>query len=203
MNKEVLIKNLIDCKAIVLSPNKLFTWSSGIKSPIYTDNRLIYSYPEYLNNFIDAFIEKIKELKKVDRIIGIATSGIGFGAIIANKLSLPFSYVRSSQKNHGKEKMIEGEIFPNEHVVVIEDLISKGNSSLKGCLEIKKEGAQVESVISIFSYNLPVAQKVFAENKIATISLITINDILNSDYFKSEFSEKDKTLINNFLSSLN
>lgn len=153
---------LLQINAIKLKPNEPFTWASGWKSPIYCDNRVSLSYPEARNFIKKALGQIIKEqFSDVEAIIGVATAGIAPGALAADELNLPFGYVRSEAKKHGMGKQIEGDIAPNTKVVVIEDLVSTGKSSLQVVETLKNYGCQVLGMASIFTYGFDEAQKAF------------------------------------------
>ncbi|MEG0409502.1 MAG: orotate phosphoribosyltransferase [Erysipelotrichaceae bacterium] len=164
MNTEQLVaKSLLDIKAVFLRPNEPFTWASGIKSPIYCDNRFILSFPEKREIVVNAFVEMIKrEYPACQMLMGTATAGIPWAALIAAKMNLPMGYVRSSSKNHGKENKIEGKVTKDCKVVVVEDLISTGGSS-KGVVEaLRDANMEVLGVAAIFTYLLPAADEMYA-----------------------------------------
>ena len=155
-----IASDLLDIKAVYLKPEEPFTWASGIKSPIYTDNRITLSYPETRTLIENGFVEKIKEeFPEVEVIAGTATAGIPHGAIIADKMNLPFAYIRSKPKDHGAGNQIEGRVTKGQKMVIIEDLISTGGSVL--------------DVVAIFTYELPKAEKNFAE---AGVQLVTLSN---------------------------
>lgn len=159
MSKEVA-KYLLDIQAVFLSPKDPFTWASGIKSPIYCDNRLVLSNVE-ARNVIENKIAKVIEEKysSCTNVVGTATAGIAHSAIVAHLLQLPNSYVRASNKSHGRQNMIEGKITSSDKVVIIEDLISTGGSVLKVIETIESVGAEVLGVVSIFSYEMQGAKE--------------------------------------------
>ena len=149
-----IAKALLDIEAVSLSPNDLFTWSSGIKSPIYCDNRITLGYPEVRNAIRDGLIQLIKEhFSNVEIISGTATAGIPHAAYISEKLELPMNYVRSKSKSHGKQNQIEGAKSENKNVVVVEDLISTGGSSITAVEALEEAGANVLGVVAIFTFN--------------------------------------------------
>lgn len=163
---------LLQINAIKLKPNEPFTWASGWKSPIYCDNRVSLSYPEARNFIKKALGQIIKEqFADVEAIIGVATAGIAPGALAADELNLPFGYVRSEAKKHGMGKQIEGDIAPNTKVVVIEDLVSTGKSSLQVVETLKNYGCQVLGMASIFTYGFDEAQKAFDNAECKYVSL--------------------------------
>lgn len=165
-------KKLLEIEAIRLQPDKPFTWASGWKSPIYCDNRLSLSFPEVRNLIKDNLVKSVQHFfPQVEAIAGVATAGIPQGALIANELSLPFLYVRSKPKGHGMENMIEGKVTPRQKVVVVEDLVSTGGSSLKAAEDLKKAGFEVMGMVAIFSYGFDIATKNFEEAGIKLICL--------------------------------
>lgn len=154
---------LLQIGAIRLRPEQPFTWASGWKSPIYCDNRLSLSFPEVRTFIKRALTELVtREHPHVEAIAGVATAGIPQGALVADTLNLPFAYVRSSPKGHGMENLIEGSLPQGRKVVVLEDLISTGGSSLKAADALKKHGCQVLGMVSIFTYGFPLADQNFA-----------------------------------------
>ncbi|MDI6452112.1 orotate phosphoribosyltransferase [Peloplasma aerotolerans] len=179
MKKEVA-QALLDIQAVFLSPEKPFTWSSGIKSPIYCDNRLVLSYPE-----IRKTIEKelasliLKHFPNVEVIMGTATAGIAHAAIIADILNLPMGYVRSVPKDHGRTNAIEGKVEENQKVVVIEDLISTGGSVVNVVETLRLAKTDVLGVISIFTYHLKEASDHFEKHQIRHISLSDFNTLID------------------------
>ena len=166
-------RKLLQINAIKLSPQKPFTWSSGLLSPIYCDNRIILSYPEIRNFVIEGFVEKSGEFGNFDFIGGVATAGIPHGALLSDRLGLPFIYVRSKPKGHGRQNQIEGALAEGARVLMVEDLISTGGSSLKAVEAVRKAGAEVVGVIAIFGYGFKRATAAFAE---ANCSFGTLSD---------------------------
>lgn len=165
---------LLQIKAVKLQPSNPFTWASGIKSPIYCDNRKTLSYPLIRTAIRQTFSEQITEaFGKVEVIAGVATGGIAIGALVAEELGLPFIYVRSAAKGHGLENMIEGDVQSGQRVVVIEDLISTGGSSLKAVEALREAGCNVLGLAAIFTYGFEEAKKSFAE---ATCPYFTLSD---------------------------
>lgn len=165
---------LLKIEAIRLQPEKPFTWASGWKSPIYCDNRLSLSYPKVRNFIKESLTEAIKaNFPKVEAIAGVATAGIPQGALIADEMELPFLYVRSKPKGHGMENMIEGKVTPGQKVVVVEDLVSTGGSSLKAVQDLKHAGFEVLGMVAIFTYGFDIAAQNFEE---AGIKLICLSD---------------------------
>ncbi len=171
---QLLAEKLLQISAIKLQPQNPFTWASGWNSPIYTDNRKTLSYPD-IRNFIKVEMARMisENFGEVDAIAGVATGAIAIGAIVADTLGLPYVYVRSSPKDHGLENLIEGNLKPGQKVVVIEDLVSTGGSSLKAVEAIRAAGCEVPGMIAIFTYEFPVSIKRFRE---ANINLLTISN---------------------------
>ncbi len=153
---------MLQIKAIKLSPQKPFTWASGILSPIYCDNRITLSYPEVRHLIKTGLAEKSKEFGNFDAVAGVATAGIAQGLLLAEELNLPFVYVRSKPKGHGRQNLIEGELKPGSKVLVVEDLISTGGSSLAAVEALRNNGAEVVGVLALFSYNFERAKKAFS-----------------------------------------
>ncbi len=183
---------LLQIKAIKLQPDKPFVWSSGIKSPIYCDNRKTLSYPKIRTYLRQQFTSAIQEqYGKPDVIAGIATGGIAHGALVAQDMGLPFVYVRSEAKSHGTEKLIEGEIEAGQSVVLIEDLISTGGSSLKAAEALKKEKCLVKGIVSIFNYNLGIAEENFKKAKVNVTSLCDYNTLIERALESNYITEKD------------
>lgn len=165
---------LLQIEAIKLSIEKPFTWSSGWKSPIYCDNRLSLSYPEIRTSIRDGLVQAIHEnFAAAEGIAGVATAGIPQGTLVAEAMNLPFLYVRSKPKDHGMENLIEGRLTKGQKIVVVEDLVSTGGSSLKVVEALRKEGAQVLGMVSIFNYGFDLATRNFYE---ADVSLISLSD---------------------------
>ncbi|MFD2656294.1 orotate phosphoribosyltransferase [Gracilibacillus thailandensis] len=169
---------LYEIDAIQIRPDRSFVWTSGIHSPIYCDNRLTMSYPDVRKQIVNQFAEIIDQLEeKPDVIAGCATAGIPHAAWLADYLNLPMVYVRSKPKGHGKQNQIEGKVEQGDKVIVIEDLISTGGSSIESALVLQEAGAEVLSVLAIFSYGLNKADKQFKDANIP-FTTITNFDIL-------------------------
>ncbi len=172
-----IAKRLLQIKAIKLSPQKPFTWASGILSPIYCDNRLVLSNVETREFVKDCLLEKSKDFPSFDAIAGVATAGIAHGMMLADALKLPFAYVRSKAKEHGRQNMIEGELPTGAKVLVIEDLISTGGSSLQAVEAVRANGHEVVGVLAIFSYNFAKANRAF-ENAGCKLETLSNYDVL-------------------------
>jgi orotate phosphoribosyltransferase len=165
---------LLQIQAIKLSTEKPFTWASGWKSPIYCDNRLSLSFPEIRTSIRNGLIDAITQnFFSVEAIAGVATAGIAQGALVAETLNLPFLYVRPKPKDHGMENLIEGRVVKNQKVVLVEDLVSTGGSSLKAAQALREAGIDVLGMVCIFSYGFEIATRNFYE---ANTSLITLSD---------------------------
>jgi orotate phosphoribosyltransferase len=152
---------LLQINAIQLNPQNPFTWASGIQSPIYCDNRVTLAYPVIREGIADGFVSLAKPFKNVEAIAGVATAGIPHGMLLAYKLGLPFAYVRSKAKAHGKQNQVEGRIEAGQRVLLIEDLISTGGSSLKAVQAMREAGAEVLGVLAIFTYGFDAAEEAF------------------------------------------
>ncbi|HPJ78569.1 MAG TPA: orotate phosphoribosyltransferase [Prolixibacteraceae bacterium] len=164
---------LLQINTIKVQPSNPFTWASGWKAPIYCDNRKILSYPEARTFIRDCFVEVITEkYRGVEVIAGVATGAIAHGALVAEKLGLPFIYVRSEPKSHGLENLIEGDLLPGQKVVVVEDLVSTGGSSLKAAAAVQSNGGDVMGMVAIFTYEFPKARENFAQ---AGVELTTLS----------------------------
>ncbi|HCX9633680.1 TPA: orotate phosphoribosyltransferase [Staphylococcus aureus] len=196
MAKEIA-KSLLDIEAVTLSPNDLYTWSSGIKSPIYCDNRVTLGYPLVRGAIRDGLINLIKEhFPEVEVISGTATAGIPHAAFIAEKLKLPMNYVRSSNKSHGKQNQIEGAKSEGKKVVVIEDLISTGGSSVTAVEALKQAGAEVLGVVAIFTYGLKKADDTFSNIQLPFYTLSDYNELIEVAENEGKISSKDiQTLV--------
>ena len=172
--KKDFAKRLLDIKAIKLQPTNPFTWASGWKSPFYCDNRKTLSFPE-LRSYVKLELTHavLEHFTGVEAIAGVATGAIPQGALVADALHLPFVYVRSKPKDHGMENLIEGELRPGTKVVVVEDLISTGGSSLKAVEALRKYGCEVIGMVASYTYGFPAAEHAFAE---AGVELVTLTD---------------------------
>ena len=190
-----IAKHLLDIEAVALRPNDYFTWTSGIKSPIYCDNRITMSYPSIRREIAAGMVEVIKEkYPAVEVIAGTATAGIPHAAWVSELLDLPMIYVRDSAKKHGKTNQIEGRVLEGQKVVIIEDLISTGLSSLKVAKALREAGAEVLGVVAIFSYELKKAQAAFEEARVEYITLtnypVLVEEAVAIDYIHQDDVEK-------------
>lgn len=172
--KKAFAAKLLEVKAIKLQPSNPFTWASGWKSPFYCDNRKTLSYPR-LRNFVKIEIchTILEQFPECNAIAGVATGAIPQGALVADELALPFVYVRSKPKDHGLENLIEGDLETGSKVVVVEDLISTGGSSLKAVEALRQYGCEVVGMIAAYTYGFPVAEKAFED---AGVKLVTLTD---------------------------
>jgi len=192
--EKIIAKELLKINAVFLRPNDPFTWASGIKSPIYCDNRLTLSFPETRTIIENALALKVKQVyPDCEYIMGTATAGIAHAAIVASKLELPMGYVRSSNKEHGRNNVIEGLVVEGAKVVVIEDLISTGGSSVKVVNALKEAGFDVLGVVAIFTYNLEKGFKVFKENN-TEYHAISNYDVLIEAAVEEAYITKDDVL---------
>ncbi|HET7733814.1 MAG TPA: orotate phosphoribosyltransferase [Paludibacter sp.] len=177
--EKAVAEKLLKIKAIKLQPNNPFIWASGWKSPIYCDNRKTLSYPQ-IRSFIKIELSRLilEMYPDVEVIAGVATGAIAQGALVADELGLPFVYVRPTPKDHGLENMIEGDLKPKQKVVVIEDLISTGGSSLKAVDAIRNDGSEVLGMLAIFTYGFPVAEEKFKKAKVKLTTLCSYEAVL-------------------------
>lgn len=177
----ILAEKLLKISAIKLQPENPFTWASGWNSPIYTDNRKTLSYPD-VRNFIKVELTRmiLENFGDAEAIAGVATGAIAQGALVSDTLGLPYVYVRSTPKDHGLENLIEGDLRPGKKVVVIEDLISTGGSSLKAVEAIRKAGCEVIGMVAIFSYEFPVAVEAFKNAGVQLITLSNYSALINA-----------------------
>lgn len=187
---------LLQVHAIKLSPTEPFTWASGWKSPIYCDNRIILSYPKIRNYVRETMAKHIEnEYGKPDAIAGVATGAIGIGMLVAEYLGLPFIYVRPDAKGHGRKNQIEGFIEGGQNVVVVEDLISTGKSSLNAVKALKEAKVNVKGMVAIFTYGFDVATKNFKDADVALNTLSNYENLLEQALDTNYISEKElKTL---------
>ena len=197
--KKAFASKLLKIKAIKLQPNNPFTWASGWKSPFYCDNRKTLSYPELRNyvklEIVHAVLERFPE---VEAIAGVATGAIPQGALVADALNLPFVYVRSKPKDHGLENLIEGELKPGMKVVVVEDLISTGGSSLKAVEAIRRNACDVIGMVASFTYGFPVAKKAFKDADVELVTLTDYEHVVAEALETGHISDADVELLNNW-----
>lgn len=197
-DKKAIAEKLLQINAIKLSIQKPFTWASGWKSPIYCDNRKALSFP-FIRDFIKSEMCNIifQSFEKADMIAGVATAGIPWGAMAADQLKLPYIYVRPKPKEHGLGNQVEGYYVAGKRVVVVEDLISTGKSSLQVVDVLKSEGLEVEGMVSIFTYGFETAKKAFEKYNLTLKSLTDYDSLIALAIEKNSISEHDqKTLLN-------
>ncbi|MCD4664583.1 MAG: orotate phosphoribosyltransferase [Bacteroidales bacterium] len=196
-NKETAItisEYLLQIKAVKLNVKEPFTWASGIKSPIYCDNRITLSFPKIRTFIRQQFVDIIsEEFGSVDLIAGVATGAIAHGVLVAEALGVPFIYVRSSGKQHGLENKIEGYFESGQSVVVIEDLVSTGKSSLNAVDALRSAGCNIKGMVAIFSYNLEKAQANFEKTRCRLFTLSDYDELVKQAVESNYISEKDLT----------
>ncbi|MBL4656466.1 MAG: orotate phosphoribosyltransferase [Flavobacteriales bacterium] len=187
---------LLQIKAIKLQPSTPFTWASGIKSPIYCDNRKILSYPEIRTYVKSQLAVSIREKFEIpDVIAGVATGGIAHGALVAQEMGLPFVYIRPNVKEHGLNNMIEGELAQGQKVVIVEDLVSTGGSSLKAVAAVEKENCKVLGMTAIFTYGFDVAADNFQEAECELVTLSNYDMLIDQALRENYIEEKDFELL--------
>jgi len=205
-NKEIALKTaelLLKIKAVKLSPNDLITWASGIKSPIYCDNRITLSYPEIRTFIRQHFVKAINESNfEPEAIAGVATGGIAQGVLIAQELGLPFAYVRSGKKDHGLTNQIEGEVRHEQRIVVVEDLISTGGSSLNAVEALRDAKCNVKGMVAIFTYNLSKAQVSFKECNCPLITLTDYEHLIQKAAEIGYIKDSDIKILQDFKKSI-
>lgn len=197
-NEKAVAEKLLHIQAVKLSLDKPYTWASGWKSPIYCDNRKVLSYP-YVRDFIKSELCSVifEQFPEADALAGVATAGIAWGVMAADQLKLPFLYVRPKPKEHGLGNQIEGELAAGQKVLVIEDLVSTGKSSLQVCEAIQNGGAEVIGMVSIFSYGFPEAENAFEKAGIRFISLTNYAVLIELAIEQGTIaSEQMETLLN-------
>lgn len=194
-----IAKDLLEIKAVFLSPNEPFTWASGIKSPIYCDNRITMSYPKIRREIAKGLAETIKEkYPDAEVIAGTATAGIPHAAWVAELLDLPMVYIRSKAKDHGKGNQIEGRITEGQKMVIIEDLISTGGSVLEAASAAKREGADVLGVTAIFTYELPKGKENFSASGVSLATLTSYTTLIETAVELDYISQADVALLHDW-----
>ena len=188
---------LMQIKAIKLETHKPFTWSSGLKSPIYCDNRIILSYPDIRNHVVDHLSKEIEnKLGLPDAIIGVATGAIGIGVLVANQLGIPFAYVRPKPKTHGRENQVEGQIEDHSNIIVIEDLISTGKSSLEAVDAINKSiNVNIKAVAAIFDYGFEDTISRFADQHLEYYTISDYDHLIEKAYQTNYLTQDDLELL--------
>ncbi len=203
MIKETIAKQLLKIKAVYLRPENPFTWASGIKSPIYCDNRIILSYPKVRNVVEKAIADTVKEhYPDCDALMGTSTAGIAHAAIAATLLDMPMGYVRGSAKDHGRGNRIEGRLEKGQKVVVVEDLISTGGSCIEVVEALREAGAEVLGIVSIFTYGLKKGFERLAEAKVKNISLTDFDTLIHVAAEEQYINEQDIDNLLDFRNSL-
>ncbi|MBS1534998.1 MAG: orotate phosphoribosyltransferase [Bacteroidetes bacterium] len=204
-NKETAEKTaelLLQINAIKLNPKNPFTWASGWKSPIYCDNRLTLSFPAIRNYIREEFSKNIeKQFGKPDVIAGVATGAIGIGMLVAEYMGLPFVYVRPEPKKHGRQNQVEGFLQKGQNVVVVEDLISTGKSSLMAVQAIKDAGANVKGMVAIFTYGFEQSRESFEQAHVALYTLSNYQHLLNLAVAKNYITEQEQTTLQEWSSA--
>lgn len=198
--KESIAADLLSIGAVQLSPEEPFTWSSGLKSPIYCDNRLVLSFPDVRKRVIQAFVQLIKEnYPDAEVIAGCATAGIPHAAWISQEMNLPMVYVRGKAKEHGKRRQIEGALTPGQKVVVIEDLISTGGSVLKAVEALKEGGADILGVAAIFTYGMKQSENNFQASHVTFKTLTDFKHLMSKALQQDVINDKHINQINKWL----
>ena len=195
--ERIFAERLLKVKAIKLQPENPFTWASGWKSPFYCDNRKTLSYPD-LRSFVKLELSRLvlENFAEADAVAGVATGAIAQGALVADALSLPFVYVRSKPKDHGLENLIEGELKPGMKVVVVEDLISTGGSSLKAVEAIRNNGCEVVGMVASYTYGFDVATEAFKQAGVKLITLTNYEAVLDVALRTGYITEAQVPLLN-------
>ncbi|NOY96136.1 MAG: orotate phosphoribosyltransferase [Chlorobi bacterium] len=192
-------RRLLQINTIKIQPSSPFTWASGWKAPIYCDNRKILSYPEIRTFICSQFVKIIKEkYPEADVIAGVATGAIAHGVLVAEKLGLPFIYVRSKPKGHGLENLVEGDLKPGQKVVIIEDLVSTGTSSLKAAEAVDNFGGDVLGMVAIFTYNFPLAKENFKTAGIELTALSRYQNLIDLALKDGEITESEVKNLNSW-----
>lgn len=193
---------LLQVKAVRLQPEAPFTWASGWKSPIYCDNRITLSYPKIRTFIRQALVKAIEEkYGKPEVIAGVATAAIAQGALVAEAMGVPFVYVRSSAKDHGRQNLIEGEIKSGQSVVVIEDLVSTGQSSLKAVNALREAGCDVKGMIAVFTYGFPAAEENFKKENCPLVTLCDYGILLEKAVETKSIDQKHLDTLNKWRES--
>lgn len=193
---EQVASYLLELGAVKLRPTEPFTWASGWKSPIYCDNRVTLSYPAVRSYLRESFFDLLKEqFPTANTVAGVATAGIPMGALLADEAVLSFVYVRSAPKGHGMENLIEGHLHADARVLVVEDLVSTGGSSLKAVEALRKAGAAVEGMVSVFNYGFPAADEAFSSAGVRLVSLSNYETLVRVALDKKIIAQEDLELL--------
>lgn len=194
--EQLIAQKLIEVQAVKLQPKNPFTWASGWKSPIYCDNRKTLSYPE-LRTLIKTELAKAiqEEFPEAEAVAGVATGAIAQGVLVADLLGKPFSYIRSAPKDHGMENLIEGDLKPGSKVIIVEDLISTGGSSLKAVEAVRKHGAEVVGMVAIYTHGFPEAERSFAEANVRLVTLSHYDAVLAEAVRTGYITSEDEAVL--------
>lgn len=197
---ERIAEFLLSIGAVKLSVDPPFQWTSGIRAPIYCDNRMIYCHPEARDFVVESLVQRIKNLHiPADVIAGTATAAIGWAAIVADRMRMPFVYVRPKAKEHGAKKLIEGDLPPGKHIVLVEDLLSTGGSAMTSVETLRQEGeALVTDVVAIFSYELLSCLEAAQENRVKLHPLSTLSVLIETALAQDRISPQEAELIRTF-----
>lgn len=202
-NSEEIAKSLLDIGAVFLRPDDMFTWASGIKSPIYCDNRITLSHPQVRTLIKNSFVQLIQaQYPQAEYIAGVATAGIPHAALIADAMGLPMVYVRSSAKEHGRSNQIEGNIQPGTKTIVIEDLISTGGSSLAAVQALQEAGVEVLGLVAIFTYGLQKAEDNFKKAQVQFQALSNYNTLIKVALANSQINNEQVRILEEWQKSV-
>jgi len=193
-----IAQKLLQINAIKLNPQNPFTWASGLRSPIYCDNRLSLSYPEVRNDICAGLAELSNDYKDIDVIAGVATAGIPHGLLLAEKLNKPFAYVRSKAKGHGRQNRIEGKLEAGQRVLLVEDLISTGGSALQAVRAVREVGCEVLGVLAIFTYGFQKSVDAFEENNCPFSTITNYPELLSCAVEKNYISAADHEILSDW-----
>lgn len=199
MNAREIARRLLEIKAVKLSPRRPFTWASGIQSPIYCDNRMVLSFPEARNEIKAALAAASGQFGEFDVVAGVATAGIAHGTLLADALEAPFIYVRSKAKQHGRQNQIEGASPQGKRVLVVEDLISTGGSSLQAIEALRQAGAQVVGCLAIFTYGFPKAERAFDNANVPYATLSNYDALVREALATNYIDKHDLETLQNFV----
>lgn len=197
--EKIFAGKLLDVKAIKLQPTNPFTWASGWKSPFYCDNRKTLAFPD-LRSFVKIELTRLilENFPEVDAVAGVATGAIAQGALVADAMGKPFAYVRSKPKDHGMENLIEGDLQAGMKVIVVEDLISTGGSSLKAVEALRKAGCEVVGMVASYTYGFPVAEKAFADANVKLITLTNYEAVVEQALATGYINTEDVPLLSDW-----
>ena len=199
MNKNLVAELLLETEAVFLRPDEPFTWASGIKSPVYCDNRLTLTAPKARNVIEQAIADTVKtEYPEAEILMGTSTAGIAHAAIAAHILGLPMGYVRGSAKDHGRGNRIEGRLMPGQKTVVIEDLISTGGSVLDTVEALRQAGAEILGIVSIFTYQFEEAERRMSETGVKNISLCDLDALMQAAELKGYITAEQRKMVEAF-----